>query len=213
MINACIFDWDGVIVDSEKYHYIAWTAIAEEIGTEFTYAEYEPFKSAGRAKVIPYLFAKAHRKMTDEDLARYSALREQMITEVLNSRLNTNDIAVGVVEFIKLLKRNNIKCAVASASALSRSAAKQLGLLKLFDAFVDGRAGLPHKPNPDIFIYTARLLNVTNTECALFEDSINGVLAAKNADMKCIGIKTYFTDKADKIIDGFDGANMSLLRF
>lgn len=211
MKKACIFDFDGVIVDSEKYHHLGWKWVAEEIGVnDFTYEEYAPFKSAGRKKVLPYLFNRAGKTMQEGDFERFSQLREEKIAIAI-AKLNKEDIIDGVVDFIKLLKSNGIKCGVASASASSNKVAKRFGIFDLFDAFVDGEAKLPPKPNPDIYLRVAELLSVESSECIVFEDSINGVQGAKNAGMKCIGMQTYFTDKADVIIDSFVGADMSLL--
>lgn len=212
MTKACIFDFDGVVVDSEKYHHLGWQWVAQELGVDITYEEYAPFKSAGRAKTIPYLFEKAGRVMQEGDYEKYSRIREEKIAVAI-SKLNEKDVMPGVVDFVKLLKSNGIKVAVASASASSNKVAKRFGLYDLFDAFVDGEAKRLAKPNPDIFLYTAKLLGVEPHDCVVFEDSINGVLAAKNAQMKCVGFQTYFTDKADKIIDSFVGADLQLLNF
>ena len=210
MIKACIFDFDGVIIDSEKYHHLGWLWVAQELGVDFSYEEYAPLKSAGRATVIPYLFEKAGKPLQEGDIEKYFQIRAEKI-DVALAKLNENDILTGVVDFIKLLKSNGIKVAVASASASSNKVAKRFGLYDLFDVFVDGEAKRLAKPNPDIFLYTASLLGVAPSECVVFEDSINGVLAANNAQMKCVGIQTYFTDKADKIIDGFVGADLQIL--
>lgn len=210
MTKACIFDFDGVIVDSEKYHHLGWVWIADKLGVDFQYEEYAPFKSSGRAVIIPYLFKKAGKVMTQEDFDTYSAMRDETVAKSL-SMLNENDVMAGVVEYIKLLKSNGIKVAVASASVASHRVAKRFGLYELFDVFVDGEAKRLAKPNPDIFLYTASLLGVEPGECVVFEDSINGVLAAKNAHMKCVGVQTYFTDKADVIVDSFVGASLQLL--
>ena len=212
MIKACIFDFDGVVIDSEKYHHLGWLWVANELGVDLTYEEYAPFKSAGRAKMIPYLFEKAGRVMQEGDFEKYSKIREEKIAVAI-AMLNENDIMPGIVKFIQLLKSNGIKVAVASASASSNKVAKRFGLYELFDVFVDGEAKRLAKPNPDIFLYTAELLGAKPHECVVFEDSINGVLAANNAQMKCVGVQTYFTDKADKIIDSFVNANLQLLIF
>lgn len=211
-IKACIFDFDGVVIDSEKYHHLAWQWVADDIGASFSYEEYAPFKSAGRQKVIPYLFDKAGKQMRDGDMEKYCQMREEKIAIAL-SRLSQNDVMDGVVDFIRLLKANGILCAVASASTSSHIVAKRFGIFDMFDVFVDGEAKLPHKPNPDIFLHTATMLGVSPSQCVVFEDSLNGVAGAKNAGMKCIGVQTYFTDKADKIIDGFVGADVSLINF
>ena len=150
--------------------------------------------------------------MQEGDYEKYSRLREEKIAVAI-AKLNEKDVMPGVVDFVKMLKSHGIKVAVASASASSNKVAKRFGLYDLFDVFVDGESKRLAKPNPDIFLYTAELLGAEPHECVVFEDSINGVLAAKNAEMKCVGFQTYFTDKADKIIDSFVGADLQLVNF
>lgn len=210
MKKACIFDFDGVIIDSEKYHYLGWLRVAEEIGTTLTYEEYAPFKSAGRTVVIPYLFEKAGKTMSSDDMEKFVKIREEKIAlEIV--KLNEKDIMDGIVDFLKLLKKNNVPCAVASASASSTGVAKRFGLYDYFTAFVDGNDKLPRKPNPEIYLEAARRMGVEARDCIVFEDSIMGVTGAKNAKMYCVGFQTHFTDKADKIIDSFVGQDLTLL--
>lgn len=210
MKKACIFDFDGVIVDSERYHYLGWLEVAKAIGSDLTYEEYTPFKSAGRTKMIPYLFEKAGRTMPEGDLEKYSKLREEKIAVEI-AKLNEKDVMSGIVDFLTLLNANNIPCAVASASASSIGVAKRFDLYKYFDAFVDGNDKLPRKPNPDIYLEAARRLNISPSDCVVFEDSITGVTGAKNARMYCVGFQTHFTDLADIIIDSFVGLDLSIL--
>lgn len=208
MLKACIFDFDGVLVDSEKYHHLAWQKLANELDVTFDYDEYAPFQSAGRQKVIPYLFEKANKPLSREDMEKYTQLR-QVYTEEALSRLSEKDIMHGAVNFVRLLRQNGVRCAVASSSALSNRVAKRLGLYDIFDVFTDGEVGLAHKPAPDIFLYTAKLLGVQPSECVVFEDSRNGILAARNADMRCVGVRAYFTDSVP-VIDDFE--NLTLQR-
>ena len=210
--KACIFDFDGVIVDSEKYHHIAWEQIAIDLGVPFSYQEYAPLKSAGRQVVIPYLFKKANKQLTPQLFEYYVKLRGEKIAEAIK-QVSEKDIIPGVVQFVHLLKQNGIPCAVASASTQASETAKRFGLYNLFDAFVDGNARLPHKPAPDIFLHAASLLNANPTTCVVFEDSIYGLMAAQNAQMRIVGVATHFSDIADKIIDDFVGADLTLLEF
>lgn len=211
-IKACIFDFDGTIIDSEKYHYEAWNNVARAIGADFSYEEYLPFKSAGRKVVIPYLLNKVGLTVSDELYEKCYLLREEEIAKSLK-KLKKDDLIEGVVDFIKLLKENGILVAVASSSASATFTAKRFGIYDLFDCFVDGNALLAAKPKPDIFLYTARLLGVKPENCVVFEDSINGLKGGKNAEMKVVGIGTYFTDIADKIIDDFKAANLKTIEF
>lgn len=210
MKKACIFDFDGVIVDSERYHYLGWLRVAEAVGTTLTYEEYAPLKSAGRLVVIPYLFDKAGKTLQEGDIAKYFALRAEKVA-VEMAKLNKDDIINGVVDFLELLNANHIPCAVASASASSTGVAKRFGLYKYFSAFVDGNDKLARKPNPDIYLEAARRLDVAPCDCVVFEDSILGVQGAKNANMYCVGFQTHFTDIADTIIDTFVGLDLSIL--
>ena len=210
--KACIFDFDGVIVDSEKYHHLAWQQVANEIGVDLPYDEYAPLKSAGRQVVIPYLFQKAGLNLTPQLFDYYRALRGEKITAALR-QLSPSDVMPGVVNFLRTLKAHGIPCAVASSSAAATETAKRFDLYDLFDVFVDGNNGLPNKPAPDLFLHTAHLLNVQPTACVVFEDSLNGLTAAKNAGMHAVGIQTHFTTIADKVIDTFVDANLQLIEF
>lgn len=210
MKKACIFDFDGVVIDSEKYHHLGWLGVAKEIGTTFTYEEYAPLKSAGRSVIIPFLFKKANKEMQEGDMEKYSKIREEKIAVEI-AKLNPNDLMDGIVDFLKLLNDNHIPCAVASASASSSGAAKRFTIYHYFQVFLDGNDKLPRKPNPGIYLKAAEKLGVDPSDCIVFEDSILGIMGAKNANMYCIGFQTHFTDKADKIIDSFVGQDLSLL--
>ena len=118
MKKACIFDFDGVIVDSERYHYLGWLEVAKVIGTTLTYEEYAPLKSAGRIRVIPYLFEKAGKALKEGDIEKFFKVREEKIAVEI-AKLNKEDVMDGVADFLELLNANGIPCAVASASASS----------------------------------------------------------------------------------------------
>jgi len=210
--KACIFDFDGVVVDSEKYHHLAWKQIADDIGVDFPYEEYAPLKSAGRQVVIPYLLKKAGKPVTPQLFEHYRALRGEKIAQAL-MQLSEKDVMPGIVDFLHLLKQNNVPCAVASSSAAATATAQRFGLYTLFDAFTDGNDHLPNKPAPDLFLHAASLLGTAPSDCVVFEDSLNGLIAAKNAHMRVNGVATHFSDLADKIIDTFEGANLQLLQF
>ena len=211
-VKACIFDFDGTVIDSEKYHYKAWREVANAIGTDMSYEEYLPFKSAGRQIVIPYLFKKVGKTLTDELYEKYHNLRQERILIAL-SELNENDIMPGLLDYVSLLKFKGVKLAVASSSAAAHVTAKRFNIFGLFDAFIDGESGLPNKPAPDLFLAAAKMLGVSPEDCAVFEDSVNGLKAGKNAGMKVIGFQTHFTDIADRVIDDFLSASLDTVTF
>ena len=210
MTKACIFDFDGVLVDSEKYHYRSYRIVADFIGTEFTYDEYAPFKSTGRRQVFHYLYSKVGKEMTQEDFDKCSRLRDETYAAVFGE-LSSKDVIDGAIEFVKLCKASGLKVAVVSSGKTSAKIAKDFKIFDLFDVFIDGQSNLPLKPNPDMLLLAAKKLGVEPCECVVIEDSTNGILAAKNANMHCIGYQTNFTNEADKVIDTFVGADLSLL--
>lgn len=208
--SACIFDFDGVIMDSEKYHHVGWQKVADSLGVEFSYEEYCPLKSAGRKVVIPYLLKKAGKTATPEEFERLNNLRvESMSKQIL--QVKKEDILPGVIDFIRLLKENGIRTAVASASVHSKGLAKRFGLLPLFEVFVDGNEGLPHKPAPDIFLHAAKLLGVNPKDCVGLEDSAQGIAAVKAAGMKCIGVQADFCNLQDVNIQTFVGQTLDIV--
>lgn len=212
MAKACIFDFDGVLVDSEKYHHLGYVIIADAIGVEFTYEEYCPFKSTGRKEILAYLFQKCGKELTDEQFQRLSKLRDETY-DVGFAKLSKSDVMPGAIEFVKLCKSRGLKVAVASSSKNCLQIAKDFGIFDLFDVFVDGRSGLPLKPNPDMLLFAAEKLGVAPCDCVVVDDSINGIRAAKSAKMRCVGFQTHFTNEADRVIDTFVGADLSILDF
>ena len=142
-----------------------------------------------------------------------AALEERLKPLQALAALSPKDVTSGLTDFLALLRRNGIKTAVASSSAAAHVTAKRFGLFDKFDVFVDGESNLPNKPNPHLFLRAAQLLQTEPCNCVVFEDSINGLKAAKAAGMHSVGIQTYFTDMADKIIDDFADADLTLLQF
>jgi beta-phosphoglucomutase len=187
LISACIFDLDGVIVDTAHYHFLAWKRLAHELGYELTPTDNERLKGVSRMKSLEIVLelggvtATAHEKelMANRKNTWFNDYIERMMPE---------EIFPGVKQLIRELKQNGIKVALASSSKNAESVIKTLRIRQEFDAIVDGTMITHSKPDPEIFLLAAQRLNVKPAECLVFEDAEAGVEAALAAGMKCVGV-------------------------
>lgn len=187
MNKGFIFDLDGVIVDTAKYHYLAWQKIAHELGISFSLEQNELLKGVSRVKSLKILLdIGGVFKSTEEQEILAAQKNEQYLQFIEN--LNSADILPGVKDFILATKEKVIKIALASASKNAAYILKKLGIVQLFDARVDGTMVSKAKPNPEVFTKVANLLGLDPKKCVVFEDAQAGIDAAKNAGMKCVGI-------------------------
>lgn len=210
MIRAVIFDMDGVIIDSEPLHLKVEEDIFKKLGISITYEEHNTF--IGTTSHYMWDRIKTDHNLT-QALEELVELDRNTYLDFLNNTLDLEPIK-GVKELIIDLNKNNIKLAVASSSPLN-IIDRVLNLFELrnyFDYIVTGDYVSKSKPEPDIFLYAAKKLDVDPKECLVIEDSHNGVLAAKKANMKCIGYKNLNSgdqdlSKADLTINNFKNIN------
>lgn len=207
MIKAVIFDMDGVIIDSEPFHYKVFKAyVGEKFSLTISDEEYSTFIGTTNHYIFEFL-QKKYNFLGDlnEIITEY----EEKCLEFLLSTTTEKPIH-GVDVLVKNIHQNKIKLALASSSP-KKVINIVLDMFKLdafFDVKVSGQEVEHSKPAPDIFLRAAQLLGVPTEECLVFEDSRNGVTAAKAAGMKCIG---YYNpnsgnqdlSRADKIIENF----------
>jgi beta-phosphoglucomutase len=187
LISACIFDLDGVIVDTAHYHFLAWKRLARELGYELTSADNENLKGVSRMRSLEIVLqlggvtATAHEKelMANKKNTWFNDYVERMMPE---------EIFPGVKQLIRDLKSKGIKVGLASSSKNAKTVIQLLHIQNEFDAIVDGTMIEHSKPHPEIFLLTAKKLGVKPEECLVFEDAEAGVAAALAAGMKCVGV-------------------------
>lgn len=212
-MEACLFDLDGVIVNTAKYHYYAWHELARSLGFEFTEADNERLKGVSRMQSLEILLSIGGIHATQEQKEEYARVKNDRYVEMI-SKIGKEEILPGVVDFLTLLKENNYKIALGSASKNSMLIMKNIELLPIFDAIVDGNMICSAKPDPQVFLLGAEKLGVTPSRCVVFEDAEAGIEAAINAGMKSVGIGSKdILGKADKVIPDFRGATLGLLNF
>ena len=201
-LRGFIFDFDGVVVDTEKYHYLSWCKAAEHVGYTLGWEEYLPLKSTGNTEITRYL---SERSGKDVSAELFDRMRQTKLEEFdrLVADLSEKDVLPGVRDFLTWLNRQNVKTAVASSSNTSSGLARRFALDKHFHVIIDGNQKLPRKPAPDTFLLAAKLLGVEPEACIVFEDSLAGIEAACNAGMPVIAVGGIRSEKAIAHIQDF----------
>ncbi|MCM8711405.1 HAD family phosphatase [Clostridium sp. SYSU_GA19001] len=196
MLKAVIFDMDGVIFDSELVHAKLEKSLLKEMGVDLTHEEIESFVGTSSYYMWEMLKGKYGLSKTVEELVK---IERDSYFELLVSENHEDNIVKGVKELIQELHKNKVKLAVASSSPVNviDTVVDMYDIRQYFNALVSGDYVERSKPNPDIFLYAAEKLGVKPEECIVIEDSSNGVLAAKRAEMKCIGYRNVNSGKQD----------------
>ena len=202
--KAFIFDFDGVVVDTEKYHYLSWVAAAAHVGYDLGWEEYLPLKSTGNTEITQYLCDHSGKEVSPE---LFDKMRQTKLTEFdrLVADLSEKDVLPGIRAFLTRLNEIGVKTAVASSSNTSSGLANRFDLTKHFAVVIDGNMKLPRKPAPDTFLLAAKMLNVDPADCIVFEDSLAGIDAAINAGMQVVAVGGIRSDKAVLHIPHFEG--------
>ncbi len=203
-IKACIFDLDGVIVDTAKYHFIAWREIARELGFEFTEEHNERLKGVSRMRSLEILLEVGGIHLDQQAKERLAEKKNNDYLKYI-LQMTPDEILPGAKEFLQEIRARRIKTALGSASKNAMLILNRLQIVDLFDAVIDGTKVTKAKPDPEIFLKGAEELNVPAKNCIVFEDAEAGVDAAIAANMKCVGIGSpRVLWKANLIIPGFE---------
>lgn len=182
-----IFDLDGVIVDTAKYHYLAWKKLSESIGIFFDEFQNEQLKGVSRINSLEKILGWGNKELSQDKFMELLARKNNDYLDYI-SNMTRSEILPDVVRIISFLKDTDQSIALGSSSRNARIILKKLKLIKDFNAVVDGNNVSKTKPNPEVFLLAAEELNVTPQDCVVFEDSIAGVKAANEAGMMSIGI-------------------------
>lgn len=186
-IKACIFDLDGVIVDTAKYHYLAWKRLAHELGFDFSEEDNERLKGISRMASLDILLEVGKIVLDSEVKHSLAEKKNQWYVEYV-SKITEDEILPGIKAFIEGLRQSGTKIALGSASKNANIILRNLKLMEYFDAIIDGNKALKAKPDPEVFLMAAEELGVLPKHCVVFEDAQAGVKAAKSAQMLCIGV-------------------------
>jgi beta-phosphoglucomutase len=187
MKKAFIFDLDGVIVDTARYHFLAWQKLASQLGIEFTPEHNEELKGVSRVRSLDIILALGKVEAQQDDKNQWLKQKNDDYLSYLKD-IDQSEILPGVLPILQFLKENNQPIALGSASKNARPILEKTGILHYFDAIVDGNDVTNAKPDPEVFLQAARLLNVIPENAIVFEDSVAGIQAANIAGMTSVGI-------------------------
>ena len=208
---ACIFDLDGVLVDTAVYHYQAWKKLANSLGFDFSHAQNEQLKGVNRMRSLDMILNWGGITKTDAEKEELAGLKNSWYVDMI-SKMSATEVLPGTLELLEDLKSKGIKMALGSASKNSGLILERTNLSHFFDAVVDGNSVTTSKPDPEVFVKGAELLNTPAANCIVFEDASAGVQAAISAQMAVVGIgEVENLPGADLIIKDLSGITVAEL--
>lgn len=212
-IKACLFDLDGVLVDTAKYHYLAWKRLANELGFDFTKKDNERLKGVSRMDSLDILLEIGGKNFDKETKLKLAEKKNNWYVEYI-SKMTRDEILPGVEQFLTAVKNSGLKIALGSVSKNSMKILISTKLKDYFDVIIDGTKITHAKPNPEVFLKGAEELKIDPKYCVVFEDAAAGIEAAINAGMHSIGVGSKdILYKAEKVIPGFKNVDISILNF
>ena len=201
--KAFIFDLDGVIVDTAKFHFIAWQRLAASLDINFTEEENEQLKGVSRVNSLKKILQWGKKEISPEVFQAKMDQKNEEYLELIKT-LDVKDILPGVHDFLLELKAKEQPIALGSASKNARPILEKLGIKDLFDVIVDGTNVIKAKPDPEVFLNACDQLGYDPQESVVFEDSVAGVQAANTAGMISIGLgDPSILNEADEVFAHF----------
>jgi len=211
LIKAIIFDLDGVIVDTARYHFLAWKRLADELGIPFTETDNERLKGVSRMRSMEILLEIGGITMSETEKEKLANRKNTWFVDYVE-RMLPEEIYPGVKPLLEKLRQRGIQVALASSSKNAKTVIQLLHIQELFEVVVDGTMIVHSKPDPEIFLLAAMRLGIPPKECLVVEDAEAGVEAAHAAGMRCLGIgspEQLF--KAEKVISKTGDFTMEML--
>lgn len=188
MRPGMIFDLDGVLVDTARFHYLAWKRLAKEaFGFNFTPRDNEAFKGVNRASCMRLLMKMAAKDLPAAEADRLAAQKNEWYVEMVRD-MSEADVLPGARDFLRACRARGLKTAIGSASKNCGLVLERTGIASLFDAVVDGNAVSRAKPDPQVFLQAAQALFLPPGRCVVFEDAQAGIDAARAGGMIPVGI-------------------------
>ena len=203
-IKGLIFDLDGVIADTAHLHYKAWYEIGQQWGFNLSISQNEELKGISRKDSIIKIANWAGRNLSEAELEDLAKKKNEKYLKFCEN-MGTGDILPGVYDFIITCGKKGFKLAVGSASKNAKFILQKLGIDDLFSIIVDGNMVEKSKPDPEVFLKGAEILNLKPNSCVVFEDSQSGIQAAINAGMFSVGVGQKHLESCNHMIENFNG--------
>lgn len=201
MIKGIIFDLDGVLAFSDKYHYKAWKFIADQENIYFDEVINNRLRGVSRMESLDIILERANKEYSNEEKLRLATIKNDLYVEYLDE-LKPEDIFFDTRKTLEILLEKGYKLAIGSSSRNTLKILTKTELLKYFNIIVDGNKISNSKPHPEVFLKAQEELELKKDECLVIEDAFSGVDAAKAAGIKAVGIGDAASyDKCDYHIE------------
>ncbi len=208
-IKGLLFDLDGVIADTQKYHFISWQQVAGEYGITLDTEVEEQFKGISTMDCLEIMLERGNLTMNDDEKEKTCAKKTGIFLDHIE-RIDESWLFPGVRDFIEDAKIKGYFIALGSMNVRAWMMLERLGISDLYDAVVDGPMVEHAKPDPEVYEKAADALNLPYSECLVFEDAVSGINAAHNAGMIAIGVgDPSALSVADLVIPGFSDITIS----
>jgi beta-phosphoglucomutase len=210
-IKACLFDLDGVIVDTAHYHFKAWRWLANSLGFDFTELQNEELKGISRMESLELILGWGGVSLTESEKLDWAAKKNDKYLDLI-SEMTPAEQLPGVQDFLNELKENDIKIVLGSASKNAPMILNKIDLFHYFDAIIDGNSVTKGKPDPQVFQMGAKAVGIEAANCVVFEDALAGVESGLAASMKVVGIgQANVLTKAHVVYAGFEDFSLKAL--
>lgn len=185
--QAVIFDLDGVICHTDKYHYQAWKQIADELGIYFDETINNRLRGVSRMESLDIILERCDRTLDAKEKELWAGKKNEIYKELLKN-MTPADLSAEVKDTLDALRGRGLKLAIGSSSRNARFILDRLGLDGFFDEISDGNNITKSKPDPEVFLKAAEYLGKRPEDCLVVEDAQAGLMAAKAGGMDCAGI-------------------------
>lgn len=203
MTTTFIFDLDGVVVNTAKYHYLAWKELADQLGIDFNEKDNERLKGVSRTQSLKIILDIGNMTLSKEDFNTCMKEKNEDYLRHIN-QMDASEILPNVKGTLSFMKNKGYRTALGSASKNAKIILEKIGLSEAFDEIVDGNMVTHGKPHPEVFLSAAEKTDSKPENCVVFEDAIAGIEAANRAKMTSIGIGTKdILTEADYVFSGF----------
>ncbi len=210
-IQTCLFDLDGVIVDTAKYHFKAWKRLCNDLGFDLTENENEELKGISRVESLEILLHNGGVSLAQNEKDKYLDQKNKWYLEYVDT-MDKSEILPGVESFLTSVRKSGRKLALGSASKNAMHILEKIEITDYFDAIIDGTKVTRGKPDPETFLLGAKATNTPPVNCVVFEDAAAGIQAAKAGGMYAIGVgDPDILNLADRVIPGFEDVDVELL--
>ncbi len=211
-LKGCIFDLDGVIVDTAKYHFMAWRRLAKELGFVFTLEQNEALKGVSRMASLEILLKTGGVSVSEKEKEHLAARKNGWYVEFI-SGMTPDEILPGSIRLLKALRKEDILTAIGSASRNAGTILDGIKLRDMFDVIVDGNKIHKAKPDPEVFLRGAKEMKLHPSDCIVFEDAQAGIEAAIAGGMRCVGVgNPELLGKANLVIPDLKKITVKQLR-